>query len=79
MGKEMTGTIIEKSFRPPPGAPEKYWCYLMIDTEHGGRITIRIRKKYVDRVTIGDRIRFIKHWRKNKPSKVIEIVNKARL
>jgi len=76
MGKEMIGTIIEKSFRPPPGAPSKYWCYLMVETESGERVTIRLHKKHVDRITIGDRIRFSKAWRKNKPIKDLKIVER---
>lgn len=78
MGKEMIGTVIEKSFQPPPGAPDKYWCYLMIDVESGERETIRLHKKQVDRVTIGDRIRFIKPWRRNKTVKV-EVVERVHL
>lgn len=73
MGKEMTGTIIEKSFQAPPGAPVKYWCYMMVETAFGERVTIRLDKKQVDLVTIGDRIRFSKPWRRNKSVKV-EIV-----
>jgi len=32
MGKEVVGTIIEKAYYPPPGAPDKYWCYIMVET-----------------------------------------------
>jgi hypothetical protein len=42
MSQEMTGTVIEKSFRPPPGAPNKYWCYLMVNMESGERVNPKI-------------------------------------
>lgn len=74
MAKDMIGTVIEKNFRPPPGGPDKYWCYLMIQAKSRERITIRLHKKYVDHVTIGDQIRFSKPWRKNKCVKDLEIV-----
>lgn len=79
MAKEMTGTVIEKSFRPPPGAPDKYWCYLMVESESGKRVTIRMHQKRVDHVTIGDSIRFSKPWRKNKRVKHIEMIERAKL
>jgi hypothetical protein len=77
MAQEMTGTVIEKSFRPPPGAPNKYWCYLMVNTESGERITIRLHQKHVNRVTTGDRIRFSKPWRNNKRTKDLEVLERA--
>lgn len=77
MGKEMIGTVIEKSFRPPPGAPAKHWCYLMIETDSGERVTIRVHKKYIDQVTIDDRISFTKYFRKNKKVRNVQIIKKS--
>lgn len=79
MGKEVTGTVIEKSFRPPPGAPDKYWCYLLVQEQSGNRVAIRLHQKNIDRVTIGDELRFSKPWRKNKRVRSLEIVRKAEL
>ena len=70
MAAEMTGTIIEKSFQPVPGAPPKYWCYLVVETDSGERVTIRMHHRQVDKVVEGDRIQFSKPWRKNKVVKV---------
>lgn len=77
MAQEIKGTVIEKSFRPPPGAPAKYWCYLMVQTESGERITIRLHQKHVNRVTTGDQIRFSKSWRKNKRTKDLEVLERV--
>ncbi len=74
----MIGTIIEKSFRPPPGSPVEYWCYLIVEEETGERIKIRLHKKQIDSVAIGDRIRFIKPRRTNKTIKV-ELVERGRV
>jgi hypothetical protein len=79
MEKEMVGTVIEKSFRPPLGAPDEKWCYLMVEINSEERIMIRLHKKYVDRVTIGDRIRFSKPRRKKQRTKDLEILEKGKL
>ncbi len=74
MAKTLVGTILEKAYRPPPGAPSKYWCYLMVETESGERVNIRLHQSVHDKVTTGDRIRFEKPWRENKRVKEIERV-----
>ncbi len=66
----MIDTVIEKSFRPPIGAPDKYWCYLMVEEETGERTTIRLHKKQIDSITIDDRIRFVKPRKMKKTIKV---------
>lgn len=79
MGKQVTGVVIEKSYQPPAGAPSKYWCYLMVETESGDRLTIRLHQKVHDKITIGDQIRFEKPWRKGKRVKDIKILGSASL
>jgi hypothetical protein len=77
MGKEITGVIIEKAYHPPPGAPDKYWCYVMVETEAGKRVNVRLHKKIQDKVTIGDKIRFAKPWRHNKPLRDVQHIGRA--
>jgi uncharacterized OB-fold protein len=74
MGKPVVGTVIEKAYHPPPGAPDKYWCYIMVETESRGRVNIRLHQKVHDKITIGDRVQFEKPWRKNKRVKDIQFV-----
>jgi hypothetical protein len=74
MGQEITGTVIEKAYHPPPGAPDKYWCYLMVETDSGKRVNIRLHQKIHDKITVGDRICFNKPWRQNKRVEDIEIL-----
>lgn len=75
--KEIIGAVIEKSFRPPVGAPSKYWCYLMVDVPDAERITIRLHQSQIEQVAIGDTVRFMKPWRKNKRVRNIEILQKG--
>ena len=74
MGKEITGVVIEKAYHPPPGAPDKYWCYLMVETGSGQRVNIRLHQKIHDKITIGDKIHFIKPLRKNKRVRDVQIL-----
>jgi hypothetical protein len=76
MSDEMTGTVIEKAYRPPPGAPSKYWCYLMVETGSGKRVNIRLHQKMHDKITIGDEICFSKPWRKNKRVRHVQITRR---
>jgi hypothetical protein len=77
MGKEITGTVIEKAYHPPPGAPNKYWCYLMVETESGSRVNVRLHQKIHDVITVGDRVGFKKPWRKNKRVRNVEVIGRA--
>lgn len=77
MGKEITGIVIEKAYHPPPGAPNKYWCYLMVETESGERVNVRLHQKIHDKITIGDKIRFSKPWRKNKRLRDVQVIGRA--
>lgn len=77
MGKEITGTVIEKAYHPPPGAPDRYWCYLMVETESGVRVNVRLHQKIHDRITVGDRVGFKKPWRKNKCVRNVQVVGRA--
>lgn len=77
MGKELTGIVIEKAYHPPPGAPDKYWCYIMVETESGGRVNVRLHQKRHDKITIGDKIRFSKPWRKNKRLRDVQVIERA--
>ena len=79
MAGEYVGTVIEKDFLPPPGAPAKYWCYVLVQGESGERTKIRLHQKIVDNVTIGDQIRFSKPWRKNKRVRDVEILRRGEL
>ena len=79
MGKEITGIVIEKAYHPPPGAPNKYWCYLMIETESGERVNVRLHQKIHDKITFGDKIRFSKPWRKNKRLRDVQIIGRAQI
>jgi len=72
MAKTVVGTIIEKAYRPPPGAPSKYWCYVMVETESGERVNVRLHQSVHDQVTTGDRVRLEKPRRENKRVKKIE-------
>lgn len=74
MGRSVVGTVIEKAYHPPPGAPDKYWCYLMVETESGERVNVRLHQKLHDRITIGDRVQFEPPWRKNKRVKDMRVV-----
>ena len=74
MGKRVVGTVIEKAYHPPPGAPSKYWCYLMVETDSGRRVNIRLHQRVHDKITIGDRVQFEKPWRKNKRVKDVRVV-----
>lgn len=79
MSKEITGVVIEKAYHPPAGAPDRYWCYLMVETESGERVNIRLHQKMHDQVTIGDRIRFSKPRRKHKRIKDIQVLGRQTL
>jgi hypothetical protein len=74
MGKEITGIVIEKRYNPPPGAPDKYWCYLMVETTLGQRVNIRLHQRIHDRITIGDEVRFNKPWRKKKRVRNVQLI-----
>ncbi len=76
MGKGITESVIEKAYHPPPGAPDKYWCYLLVETESGARVNVRIHQKNQDRITVGDRMGF-KPWRKNKRVRNVQVVGRA--
>ncbi len=77
MGKEITGIVIEKAYHPPPGAPDKYWCYLTVETESGKRVNVRLHQKIHDKITIGDKIRFSERWRKNKRLRDVQVIGRA--
>ncbi len=74
MARTIVGTIIEKSYHPPPGAPSKYWCYVMVETESGERVNIRLHQSVHDKVTTGDRVQFEKPRRESKRVKEIQRV-----
>ena len=74
MGKTIVGIVIEKTYHPPPGAPNKYWCYIMVEDESVGRVSIRLHQKVHDKITIGDHVKFDKSWRKNKRVKKIQLM-----
>jgi len=54
------GTVLEKwdEDKTNPGAPPRYWHYLLVTLVSGERIAIRLDQKYFDTVTIGDQVRF---------------------
>jgi hypothetical protein len=79
MGKEVTGIIIEKAYHPPTGAPDKYWCYLIVETKKGTRVNVRLHQKIHDKFTIGDAIRFSKPWRKNKRVKDVQVIGRSEI
>lgn len=74
MGRPITGSVIEKSYRPPPGAPAKYWCYLMVETATGERVNIRLHQKIHDSITVGDRVQLEPPWRKKKRVEDLRVV-----
>lgn len=74
MARKIEGEVIEKTYQPPPGAPSKYWCYLMVETDSGERVSIRLHQSLHDQLTVGDRLRFDKPMRKNKRVKKIDRV-----
>lgn len=74
MGKEITGIVIEKGYYPPPGAPSKYWCYLVVQTESGERVNVRLHQKIQDKITVGDKIHFSQPWRNNKRVRDVELI-----
>jgi hypothetical protein len=51
----------------------------MVEINNEERNMIHLHKKYVDRVTIGDRIRFSKPRRKKQRTKDLEILEKGKL
>ena len=76
MSKEVTGTVIEKAYHPPPGAPDKYWCYLMVEAESGQRVNVRLHQRLHNKITIGDQIRFSKPFRKNKRVRDVQVIGR---
>jgi len=74
MGKEMTVPVIEKTYHPPPGAPDKYWCYLLVEDESGKRVKISLHQKVHDTIAVGDKIHFEKPLRPNKRVRKVERV-----
>ncbi len=77
MGKEITGIVIEKTYHPPPGAPDRYWCFLMVETNSGKRVNVRLHQRIHDKITIGDKIQFSKPWRKNKRVRDVQVIGRA--
>ena len=76
MSKEINGTVVEKTYHTPPGAPDKYWCYLVVAAESGERVNIRLHQKIHDQILVGDQINFEKPWRKNKRVKDVHVTSK---
>lgn len=76
MGKQIKGHVIEKAYHPPAGAPSRYWCYLMVETESGERFNVRLHQKVHDQITVGDHIQFKKPFRKNKRVRDIQVMNR---
>lgn len=74
MAKQTTGTVVEKAYHPPIGAPDKYWCFLIVETKAGERVNIRLHQKIHDKITTGDAIRFNNPWRKNKRVKNVQLI-----
>jgi hypothetical protein len=74
MAKVMTGTVIEKAYHPPPGAPDRYWCYLLVETKSGERVNIRLHQRIHNKITVGDHIRFSKPRRKNKRVRDVQVL-----
>jgi len=80
MGKEITGIVIEKTYRPPLGAMGvSDYCYLMVEAMSGERVSIRLHRKVHDKITIGDKIRFSKPWRKKKRVGDVQVIGRARI
>ncbi|MHC4188845.1 MAG: hypothetical protein ACYTBX_08595 [Planctomycetota bacterium] len=77
MAREIIGTVIEKAYHPPPGAPNKYWCYLIVETQSGERVNVRLHQRLHNKITIGDEIRFSKPWRGNKRVRAIRIIRRT--
>lgn len=67
------GIVIEKSYLPPPGAPAKYWCYLMVETPKKDRVRIRLHQSIHEKFAIGDHVKFDKPWRKNKRVRSVKL------
>ena len=76
MSKKMlvSGTVIEKSYLPPPGAMDRYWCYLLVEAESGDRVSVRLHQDIHDKIVNGDKIRFVKPRRKHKRVKDVQIL-----
>ncbi len=53
-----TGVVVEKRVQGPPGAPDYYWTTIMVDLDGGNRVTVLLDRKDVNKVTIGDYVRF---------------------
>lgn len=66
MGREIIGTVMEKGYHPPPGAMNRYWCYLLVETPAGARVRVRLHQTLEGEIAVGDKVRFRKPWRKNK-------------
>lgn len=79
MSKTCDGYVIEKAYRPPAGAPDRYWCYLMVETEDGQRVNVRLHQKLHDKITIGDHIRFEKPWRRNKRVRGVQVLGRSQV
>jgi hypothetical protein len=66
MAETVKGKVREKAYHPPPGAPDKYWCYVVVETESGPRLRVRLHQRVQEKILIGDTISFKKPRRKNK-------------
>jgi hypothetical protein len=79
---EGIGTVLEKwdEDKTNPGAPPRYWHYLLVNLVSGERVAIRLDKKYFDLVTIGDQVRFrYLIGKRNKKVKEFEIIQPVKL
>ena len=56
----MKGIVKRKSFSPPPGASPERWCFLLVETDGGDFVTLRLSYSQVSLIMVGDRIRFRK-------------------
>lgn len=77
MGNKTSGVVIEKRYDPPPGAPNRYWCFLMVEQPSGKRVTIRLHQKLHDKIAVLDEIAFEMPWRKNKRVRAVEVTGRA--
>ncbi len=55
---KLTGLVVGKDFRPPPGKQPLDWCYLTVDLSDEERIAFRIPRDHVPRADIGDIVAF---------------------
>ncbi len=67
MTQRLTGLVVGKDFKPPPGASPEDWCYLVVDISDDERVSVRVERSQVDKAVLGDRVVFLQPPQSDQP------------